>query len=81
MAYLFTDINDVVDRYVVPTLGDHADDYDVMGIAEDISYYDDGYRDGVRHADKAGFRIFDSIESNISPQVYWDIVARHAKGN
>ena len=81
MATSFKTIDDVVEQYVHPTLGDYADDYDVRGIAEAISYYDDGYCDGVRHADKAGFRISESIESNISPQVYWDIVASYARGN
>ena len=80
-TYSFTDIDDVVEYYVIPTLGGHADDYDVRGIAEAISYYDDGCRDGVRHADMAGFRINQYIESYVNPRVYWDIVESHRKGN
>ena len=81
MAYLFTDIDEIVERYVIPTLGEYADDYDVRGIAKDISYYDLGYRHGVKMYDQAGFRLIESIQSEVNPQVYWDIVASYAKGN
>ena len=70
MAYLFIDIDDVVERVVIPTLGDYADDYDVMGIAKAISYYD-----------QEGFRIIDAVQSDDNPKIYWDIVASHTRGN
>ena len=70
MATMFTDIDDVVEYYVIPTLGGYADDYDVRGIAEAISHYD-----------QEGFRIIESIHSDDNPEVYWDIVESHLKGN
>lgn len=70
MTYLFIDIDDVVERVVIPTLGDYADDYDVRGIAEAISYYD-----------QEGFRIIDAAQSDDNPKIYWDIVASHTRGN
>ena len=78
---LFTDIDEIVERYVIPTLGDYVDDYDVMGIAVGISYWDAEYRYGVRYADKAGFRIIPSILSGANPKVYWDIVDSYRKGH
>ena len=69
-TYLFTTIDDVVEYYVIPTLGDYAGDYDVRGIAEAISHYG-----------QEGFRIIESIQSDDNPQAYWDIVASHARGN
>ena len=67
---MFTDINDVVECYVIPTLGDNAYDYDVRGIAEAISYFD-----------QEGFRIIDSIQSGDNPLAYWDIVVSYRKEN
>ena len=81
MACLFTDINDVVECYVIPTLGDNVYDYDVRGIAEAISYFDLGYRYGVKVNDQEGFRIIDSIQSGDNPLAYWDIVVSYRKEN
>lgn len=36
-ARTFATITDVIDQYVTPSLGDFADDFDIDGIADDIT--------------------------------------------
>jgi hypothetical protein len=41
-TYTYGDINDVINQYVCPALGDFAEDFDVEAIARTISRYDEG---------------------------------------
>ena len=82
MSPLFSSIDDVVEQYVIPTLGEYADKFDVVGIAKAITFYDRGYRHGVVMRDQAGFRIVPSIESSDdNDHDYWQIVDSYLKRN
>lgn len=50
-----TNINEFIERHVEPVLGEHAGDYDLRGIAVEVSDWDerDGYvmREGITEED------------------------------
>lgn len=54
-------LQQAIDGYVVPSLGDYADEYDLVGIASEVFDYFPCY----------GFRI------NCGLDAYWDCVRRH----
>ncbi len=81
---LFSSIDDVVEQYVIPMLGAYADDFDVVGIAKAITFYDRGYRKGVVMSSQAGFRLIPSIffgDVGVDGKDYWQIADSYAKGN
>ncbi len=66
-----TNRQEFIEREILPTLGEYADDYDIDGIVDDVSEFHpvNGYVWGKR---------FDEMQPlYFEPEAYWEIVARH----
>ena len=84
MATIYKTINDVVEEYVRPTLGDWAKFYNVKDIAYEISYYRT-----IRDTDCVRFdrscRILEDVHDPDSvffdADIFWDVAEDNRKGN
>lgn len=69
-----TTIQDVIDRAVVPALGDFANDYDVEAIArEAFAWRIDTDGQGRELLNTGGF------EQVVSDEAFWEIAKKHEK--
>lgn len=76
MTARFDTIRDVIDQVIVPSIGvEHADDFDLDGIArEAFAYVVDRDADGNERLDTA--RYVQACDA----ETFWDVVARHERG-
>jgi hypothetical protein len=69
----YATIQDAVEQYVGPSLGDFAEDYDMDAIArEAFQCVVDTDENGAEHLTTAGFQL-----RVVTDDAYWDIVERH----
>lgn len=75
-AKTYTTKDDAIEQYVVPALGDYADDHDLDAIFDDCFEYNQAIdEDGVEHLNSSGFRL------TADEAAFWESVQRHDIGS
>ncbi|WP_344251467.1 hypothetical protein [Brevibacterium sanguinis] len=70
----FATVDDVIDRHVVPTLGEYAADFDVDAIASEVT----AYRADEYPAHPGSINLSTTgLEVAVTDAEFWEIVARH----